>query len=382
MLLTGGRLTLEDAYAYSKFARAVLGTDSIDFRNRATSHEEADLLRSVVAGSGLGVTYADVASAPAVLLVALEVEEESANLFLRLRAAVRKGATQVLTLAPFASPGAAKLHARVLAAAPGQEPAVLATIGGDEVTGEGAASLPPGSVILVGERAAQSPGTIDAARELAERTGSRLAWVPRRAGERGALEAGALPGLLPWGRPLSDPQARAQVAQAWAIDADDLPTEVGLDLAGFVSTVLAEAAAAAHAHIDEVPTRTIDAVILAGVDLADAPDPAALRAALSEVPFVLSLETRQHRDHRPRRCRAPGRGRHREVRHLRELGGPRPAVPAGHRRLDDDHRRSCPRPGRPGHGQTAGLDRGPPPAQGARRAGPVAGATSQCRRCR
>ena len=27
-------------------------------------------------------------------------------------------------------------------------------------------------------------------------TGARLAWVPRRAGERGALEAGALPGLL------------------------------------------------------------------------------------------------------------------------------------------------------------------------------------------
>ncbi len=35
-VLTGGRLTLEDAYGYSKFARAVLGTNSIDFRSRPT----------------------------------------------------------------------------------------------------------------------------------------------------------------------------------------------------------------------------------------------------------------------------------------------------------------------------------------------------------
>ena len=43
-VLTGGRLTLEDAYAYSKFARAVLGTNNIDFRARPHSDEEADFL--------------------------------------------------------------------------------------------------------------------------------------------------------------------------------------------------------------------------------------------------------------------------------------------------------------------------------------------------
>ena len=36
-VLTGGRLTLEDAYAYSKFARGVLGTNTIDFRSRPHS---------------------------------------------------------------------------------------------------------------------------------------------------------------------------------------------------------------------------------------------------------------------------------------------------------------------------------------------------------
>src|SRR4051812_34953356 len=57
-VLTGGRLTLEDAYAYSKFARGVLATNTIDFRARPHSGEEADFLAAVVAGSGRGGPYA------------------------------------------------------------------------------------------------------------------------------------------------------------------------------------------------------------------------------------------------------------------------------------------------------------------------------------
>ena len=33
-VLVGGRATVEDAYAYAKFARIVLGTNDIDFRIR------------------------------------------------------------------------------------------------------------------------------------------------------------------------------------------------------------------------------------------------------------------------------------------------------------------------------------------------------------
>ncbi len=60
-------------------------------------------------------------------------------------------------------------------------------------------------------------------------TGARLAWVPRRAGER---SAGALPTRWPGGRPLADEVARAQVCAAWHIaeilaaagrDADGIP---------------------------------------------------------------------------------------------------------------------------------------------------------------
>jgi len=104
-VLPGGRLTLEDGYAWSKFARLVLGTNDVDFRVRAHSPEEADFLGHAVAGSGIGVTYADLESAPHVLLVALEPEDEAGTIFLRLRKAVLAKKTAVTTVAPFATRG-------------------------------------------------------------------------------------------------------------------------------------------------------------------------------------------------------------------------------------------------------------------------------------
>ncbi|GAB3867618.1 hypothetical protein GCM10027610_122600 [Dactylosporangium cerinum] len=58
-VLTGGRLTVEDAFAYSKFARVALGTNDIDFRARPLSAEETEFLGSSVAGR-VEVTYADI----------------------------------------------------------------------------------------------------------------------------------------------------------------------------------------------------------------------------------------------------------------------------------------------------------------------------------
>jgi NADH-quinone oxidoreductase subunit G len=43
-VLTGGRVSAEDAYAYGKFARTVLATNDIDFRARPHSVEEADFI--------------------------------------------------------------------------------------------------------------------------------------------------------------------------------------------------------------------------------------------------------------------------------------------------------------------------------------------------
>ncbi len=84
--LPGGHLTFEDAWAWSKFARTVVGSDSIDFRSRRASEEERSFLASYVAGSGLATSRTrDLESAGQVLLVALEPEDECGAMFLRLR---------------------------------------------------------------------------------------------------------------------------------------------------------------------------------------------------------------------------------------------------------------------------------------------------------
>src|SRR5262245_48781842 len=75
-VLTGGRLTLEDAYAYAKFARIALGGNDIDCRARPHSAEEAQFLAARVAGRDVEVNYADLQRAPAVLLAGFEPEDE------------------------------------------------------------------------------------------------------------------------------------------------------------------------------------------------------------------------------------------------------------------------------------------------------------------
>jgi NADH-quinone oxidoreductase subunit G len=268
-VLAGGRLPAEDAYAYGKFARAVLGTNDVDFRARPHSAEEADFLAAAVAVQS-HVTYADLEAARAVVLAGFEPEEESPIVFLRLRKAVRRHRTRVYSLAPFATRGLGKLGGRVLTTAPGAEAQALR-----DLAGNAEAALDAGSVILVGERLATVPGALSAALELARTTGARLAWVPRRAGERGALEAGCLPGLLPGGRPVADASARVDVAATWGVDT--LPSRTGRS----TDEMLAAATAG-----------DLRALVVGGVELSDLAGPHAARAALAAVPFVVSLEIR------------------------------------------------------------------------------------------
>src|SRR4051794_27000770 len=169
-VLVGGRVTVEDAYAYSKFARMVSGTNDIDFRARPHSSEEADFLAAHVAGQPMAVTYAELENAPSVLLAGFEPEEESPIVFLRLRKAVRKNGLQVKSIAPFASRALTKMRGELIATAPGSEAAALDSLAND------AQLRLPGAVILVGERLAGSPGALSAAARLAEATGARLAW--------------------------------------------------------------------------------------------------------------------------------------------------------------------------------------------------------------
>ncbi|NEK58188.1 NADH-quinone oxidoreductase subunit G [Geodermatophilus sabuli] len=276
-VLPGGRLTVEDAYAYAKFARVALGTNDVDARARAHSAEELAFLAAHVAGTGPfngAVTYDDIAAAPAVLLAGFEPEEESPIVFLRLRRAVRTRGLPVFDLAPFVTRAAEKLSATVLSTLPGTEARSLRALTEGTWGGPAVEALrQPGAVVLAGERLAEVPGAFSALAALARATGVRVAWVPRRAGERGAVEAGALPTLLPGGRSVSDAGARAQVAAAWGIA--DLPEAPGRDTSGILTAVR---------------DGRLGGLLVGGVDPADLPDPRLARAALAAAGFVVSLE--------------------------------------------------------------------------------------------
>ncbi|HVB27204.1 MAG TPA: molybdopterin-dependent oxidoreductase, partial [Mycobacteriales bacterium] len=194
--------------------------------------------------------------------------------------ATRVTGTVVGSVAPLRSDGVAKLGGLLLAAPPGTEPEVLDALAqrsealDDDARAVCDALHLPGAVVLVGERLAGTRGGMSAALRVAAATGARLAWIPRRAGERGALEAGCLPGLLPGGRPVADAAARAEVATIWGAQP---PSSPGRD-----TTAILLAARDGE----------LEALVIAGVDLDDLPDPQLARDALAAVPFVLSLELR------------------------------------------------------------------------------------------
>jgi len=271
-VLTGGRLTVEDAYAYAKFARVALRTNDIDFRARPLSKEETDFLASSVVGT-TDVTYADIDKAPAVVIVGLEPEEESPILFLRLRKQYTKRKLPIYALSPYVTRGLEKLGAKVARIIPGEEARVLAE---HDVVAE--ALTAPGAILLVGERLASVPGGLSAAAALAARTGAKLAWVPRRAGDRGAVDAGCLPNLLPGGRLAADAAARAELAGAWDLGAGVIPSQPGRDTDAMI-------VAAAGGRLG--------ALVVAGVDPADLSDPKLAEQALDAVPFLVSLEVRR-----------------------------------------------------------------------------------------
>lgn len=264
-VLVGGRATVEDAYAYGKFARAALGTSDVDFRARLQSDEETDFLAAHVAGTGVGVTYADLEAAPTVVLAGFEPEEESPIVFLRLRKAARTRGQRIHTIAPWLSAGAQKMSATLIDCVPGDEARVLR---GTAVTD---ALAEPGAILIIGERLAGSPGALTAAAE----SGAKLGWIPRRAGERGALDVGAAPNLLPAGRPLSSTQARDEIAAVWGVE---IPAEAGRSTSQILDALIAG---------------DLDTVVVGGVELDDLPDPAAAADAIRAASFVVSLEQRE-----------------------------------------------------------------------------------------
>jgi NADH-quinone oxidoreductase subunit G len=275
--ITGGRLADEDAYALSKLAHTVFASNDLDHR-RSFNGGRAE---EVAAGVPLWTTYEDVERAPAILVAGVDTEQEVPILHLRIRKAIRRGA-RVFVIHPRMT-RLADVAVQELAR-PEHQTYVLEQIheaaeGEESFAGRVASALRAAggdAVVIAGERLTDHPLAADVALSVANRFGSRFAFVTRRANDRGALRAGVHPSLLPGGRRMSLDDERAEVEALWG----QLPSAS----AGRSTRQILEASA----------NGDIDVLFLIGVDpLRDLPNDAlttrALRNALYKVVQGLEL---------------------------------------------------------------------------------------------
>ncbi len=275
-VIGGARGTNEDAYAWARLAKGVLGTDNVD----------AQLGDGLPAEVVLGLpraTIADIDRARGVILLAPDLKEELPVLHLRVRHAAVELQVPVVEIAPRAT-GLELDVAAVLRHAPGEAGAITEQLA-HALAGDGTASS-SGSiekaadaldgrdgdlVVILGRQSlAESPASLlQAAAALAALPGVKFLPALRRANVRGALDLGLAPGFLP-GRVTLD-AGREHFAAAWGA----VPTARGLDTAGILT------AAAAG---------SIDALVLLGADvLEDFPDRIRARAGLDGVRFLVAV---------------------------------------------------------------------------------------------
>jgi NADH-quinone oxidoreductase subunit G len=264
-VLIGGHLNDQDAYALQKLARVALATNNVDARNWSGGDAEAAVAGRIAGTAPGGVSYADLESAKAVVVVDLDPHEESPILFLRLRKAALRDGVKVIAVGP--RPGRLAEFATLVLTPPGGEAAALERLAAEEPL----ASAQGAVVVLAGWRAATT-GALAGAARLADGLRGGFAWVPRRAGDRGALDVGARPDLLPGGRPVADAAARQALGEEWGAE---LPSEPGLD-----GPAILQAAADGQLGV----------LVLAGVDLLRDYGPRELAERALDNTFVIAVD--------------------------------------------------------------------------------------------
>jgi NADH-quinone oxidoreductase subunit G len=290
-VLGGAQLTNEGAYAWTKLAKGVIGTDSVDA-------QLADGLPAELVLSLPRATIDEACAAPVVVLLTGDVREELPVLFLRLRQAALSGATSLIELSPV-STSLTRHAAASLPLRPGDAPAVVrALVGGAEHAAgpthpegpawpaealESARALVAGAgpggegvVVLLGRPSLAEDAAViaSAARVLAEALpAARFLPTLRRSNVHGALDMGLAPGLLP-GR-VSLEGGRSWFEEHWG----SVPAATGRGATAMLASAAGRASGARAA------TR---ALIVLGTDpLTDFPDRHLAAEALAAAELVI-----------------------------------------------------------------------------------------------
>jgi NADH-quinone oxidoreductase subunit G len=260
-VIGGARLANEDAYAWARLAKGVIGTDSVD----------AQLGDGLPAELVLGLPRATVdeaCAAGAVVLMAPDIKEELPVLYLRLRDAARAG-TPIIEVGP-ASTGLSSLAAATVRHRPGDSASVV-----EEVVRLATDAAKGGPVVVIGGRAnlaeAESTQAATILKLMSALPGAKFLPALRRGNVIGAMEAGLAPGVLPGGAALAD--GRDWYAEGWG----QVPPAKGRDCAAILRD-----AADGRIHV----------LLLLGADPAtDFPDRDLARRALAATPLIVSVAT-------------------------------------------------------------------------------------------
>ncbi|HET6792987.1 MAG TPA: NADH-quinone oxidoreductase subunit NuoG [Acidimicrobiales bacterium] len=278
-VIGGARLANEDAYAWAKLAKSVIGTDSVD----------AQLGDGLPAEVVLGLpraTIPETVGAGAVVLLGPDLKEELPVLHLRLRQAAVDRGLPIIELSPVAT-GLTPHCAASLQHRPGEVAALVAALVASvnpraAVAGVSAADISAARTVLRGASdvvvvvgrpslAESADGVAAAAAALhAGLPGVRFLPVLRRGNVNGALDMGLAPGVLP-GRVSLD-AGRSWYREAWG----SVPDRAGLDTTG-VLTAAAEG--------------RVQGLVLLGADPAhDFPDQQLADRGLAGAGFIVAVD--------------------------------------------------------------------------------------------
>jgi NADH-quinone oxidoreductase subunit G len=251
-IIGGARLTNEDAYAWSKLARTVIGTDDVDC-------QLGDGLPPDVVLGLPRATIDEACAAGTLVLLAPDLKEELPVLYLRVRDAVVNDGLRVIELSTHDT-GMTRYATESIRYSPGEAAAAVRDLRLD------------GSVVCILGRpsvAESVDGIVAAAGALRERGATFLSAL-RRANVHGALEMGLAPGLLPGRVPLDG-------GREWFSSWGELPDATGRDARGIL-----EAAAAGQ----------LQTLVLLGADpMADFPDRDLAARALAGAQTVIAVDT-------------------------------------------------------------------------------------------
>jgi NADH-quinone oxidoreductase subunit G len=218
-LLGGARTTNEDAYAFARLMKGVIGTDNVD----------AQMGDGLPAEVILGLPRAEIADcdrAAAIVLLGPDLEEELPVLHLRIRRAAVELGVPLVDLAA-AAHGLSEHATTVARSMPGEQPGssaleLIANARGDR----------PGPVVVVLGRASLAESaalTMRTAKILRDVPGVSFLSALRRGNVHGAIDSGLVPGFLP-GRVSLD-AGREWFEDEWG---GRVPESRGLDARGIL----------------------------------------------------------------------------------------------------------------------------------------------------